>query len=141
MIMMKNTFVRAALLVVGIASAAALVPLMGSVGVVARGGPGSESSPREIQLVVRDMTYYVDGQDEPNPTLQARPGERIRLILRNTDGGMSHDFTIQEWKVRTRVLKGKGQAAVEFTVPEALGSHEYRCTPHAAMMSGTIVVR
>ena len=138
--MMKNPFVRAALLVVGIASAAALVPLMGRGG-VARGGPGTEGSPREIQLVVKDMTYYVDGQDEPNPTLQARPGERIRLILRNTDGGMSHDFTIEEWKVRTRVLKGKGEDAVEFTVPEARGSHEYRCTPHSAMMSGTIVVR
>jgi plastocyanin len=95
---------------------------------------------REIRLVVKDMTFYVEGQDTPNPTLSARPGERIRLVLNNTESGMSHDFRIDAWRVKTRVLKGKGQDSVEFTVPNARGSHEYRCTPHAEMMNGTIVV-
>ncbi len=55
------------------------------------------------------MTFYIAGQDAPNPTLQARPGERIRLVLSNTDVGMSHDFAIRSWRVNTRLLKGKGQ--------------------------------
>lgn len=98
------------------------------------------ATPREIRLVVKDMTFYVEGQDTPNPTLSARPGERIRLVLSNTESGMSHDFRIDAWRVQTRVLKGKGEDSVEFTVPNARGSHAYRCTPHAEMMNGTIVV-
>ena len=72
---------------------------------------------REIHLVAKDMTFYVDGQNAPNPTLHARPGERIRIVLRNTDVGMSHDFVIRSWSVNTRLLKGKGQDSIEFTVP------------------------
>ena len=86
------------------------------------------------------MTFYVDGQDTPNPTLHARPGERIRIILRNTDVGMSHDFVIRSWSVTTRLLKGKAQDSIEFTVPQTRGAHAYSCTPHAEMMGGTIVV-
>ena len=86
------------------------------------------------------MTFYVDGQDAPNPTLHARPGERIRIVLRNTDVGMSHDFVIRSWRVNTRLLKGKGEDSIEFTVPQTRGAHVYSCTPHAEMMGGTIVV-
>ncbi len=103
-------------------------------------GADNESAVREIQLVARDMTFYVDGQVAPNPTLFARPGERIRIILRNTDVGMSHDFVIRSWSVNTRLLKGKGQDSIEFTVPLTRGSHAYSCSPHAEMMGGTIVV-
>jgi plastocyanin len=102
--------------------------------------PVSSTAPREIHLVVRDMTFYVDGQDAPNPTIYARPGERIRLVLDNTESGMSHDFRIDAWRVHTRLLKGKGQDSIEFTVPDARGSHAYRCTPHQEMMNGTVVV-
>ena len=70
----------------------------------------------------------------------ARPGERIRIILRNTDVGMSHDFVIRSWSVNTRLLKGKGQDSIEFTVPLTRGAHAYSCSPHAEMMGGTIVV-
>jgi plastocyanin len=139
--MIKNTLVRAVCLLVALTAIAALVPLVGGVGLVAGGELGSKTSPREIHVTVKDMTFYVDGQTDANPTLYAQSGERIRLVLHNTDSGMSHDFTIDAWKVRTRVLKGKGQDSVEFTVPESRGSHAYRCTPHSEMMSGTIVVR
>jgi plastocyanin len=144
--MTRHFSIRAALLVMAAIGALALVPrLAGDVlnkadaaGVVL--GADNVSSVREIQLVARDMTFYVDGQDAPNPTLHARPGERIRIILRNTDVGMSHDFVIRSWSVNTRLLKGKGQDSIEFTVPETRGSHAYSCTPHAEMMGGTIAV-
>jgi plastocyanin len=125
------TFLRVALGVAALACAAALAPKLSGV---------SSAEPRTIHLVVSEMTFYVDGDKTPNPTLYASPGERIRLILRNTQSGMSHDFTIEAWKVHTRVLKGVGEDAIEFRVPEARGSHAYHCTPHAAMMNGTIVV-
>jgi plastocyanin len=86
------------------------------------------------------MTFYVAGENAPNPTLHARPGERVRIVLSNTDFGMSHDFVIRSWSVNTRLLKGKGQDTIEFTVPNTRGSHLYSCSPHAEMMGGTIVV-
>ena len=138
--MTNHTYVRAALLVVVIFGAAALVPLVADhAEILSR--TDSPTATREIRLVVRDMTFYVDGQDTPNPTLYARPGDRIRLVLRNTEPGMSHDFTVASWKVATRLLKGKGEDAVEFTVPDAPGSYAYSCTPHAQMMNGSIRVR
>ena len=47
---------------------------------------------REIHLVARDMTYYLDGQNDPNPTLHISRGEHVRIRLSNRDPGMSHDF-------------------------------------------------
>ena len=35
-----------------------------------------DPGPREIRLVARDMTFYVEGRPEPNPTLRLRPGNR-----------------------------------------------------------------
>jgi len=134
--MTKQRFVPFVLLVaVIVVCVAAAVPRLS----VPTPAPDTDA-PREIRLVVKDMTFYVEGQDSPNPTLHARSGERIRLILSNAEPGMSHDFRIDAWRVHTRLLKGKGQDSVEFTVPDARGSHEYRCTPHAEMMNGTIVV-
>lgn len=98
------------------------------------------SAARVIHVVVRDMTFYVAGEPEPNPTIHARAGERIRIVLNNTDGGMSHDFAIRSWRVTTSLLKGKGEDSVEFTVPPTRGSYTYTCTPHAEMMSGTLIV-
>jgi plastocyanin len=135
--MTRHFSTRTALLVVAALGALVLVARLG--GDVLKGA-ANDSSVREIQLVARDMTFYADGQAAPNPTLHARPGERIRIVLRNTDVGMSHDLVIRSWSVNTRLLKGKGQDSIEFTVPQTRGSHVYSCTPHAEMMSGTIVV-
>lgn len=134
--MTRHFSVRAAVLLVAAVGALAFVPHLAGDAL----NTSAESSVREIRLVAKDMTFYVDGQAAPNPTLHARPGERIRIILRNTDAGMSHDFVIRSWSVNTRLLKSKGQDSIEFTVPNTRGSHLYSCTPHAEMMGGTIVV-
>jgi hypothetical protein len=141
--------VRTALLVVAAIGALALVPIVARDALTDADSSaivtGSTAAPspddvREIHLVARDMTFYLAGQSAPNPTLQARPGERLRIVLSNTDVGMSHDFAIRSWRDHTQILKGKGQASIEFTVPTTRGTHEYSCTPHAEMMSGTIAV-
>jgi len=139
--MTRHFSVRTLLLAVAAVGALAIVPRVAGNVVDGTGtaSPGSQAV-REIHLVVRDMTFYVDGAGDANPTLYARPGERVRVILRNTDVGMSHDFVIRSWSVKTRLLKGKGEDRIEFTVPGTRGAHVYTCSPHAGMMGGTIVV-
>lgn len=96
---------------------------------------------RTITFVVRNMTYYLEGSDVPNPSLRFTPGEQVRLTLRNEDRGMTHDFAIKDWGVTTKVLEGKGEDTVLFRVPvHASASVVYSCNPHSAMMNGSIVV-
>jgi plastocyanin len=101
---------------------------------------GSESV-REINLVVRDMSFYLDGRGDPNPTIVLRAGERVTVRVRNEDAGMRHDFSIKAWSVGTRMLEDRGEEdAVTFRVPDARGTGTYTCTPHPKMMSGTLRV-
>ena len=120
----------AAVMVIGAAAVAAIVPRVSS---------GSDG-PREIRLVARGMTYYLEGQLEPNPTLHVRRGERVRIVLRNDDRGISHDFAVAAWKAYTSLITGIGEAAMEFRAPDTAGEEAYRCTPHGEMMRGTIKV-
>lgn len=96
--------------------------------------------PREIRVVARDMTFYLEGQADPNPTLRVRAGETVRLVFRNDDEGMTHDFAIPEWDAATRRVEGKGEASVTFRAPDRPSSHTYKCRPHSAIMRGTILV-
>ena len=96
---------------------------------------------RPIDIVVRDMAFYVDGNPEPNPVITLRRGERVRLRVRNEDAGMRHDFTIKAWTVETKLLDDRGEEdVVEFRVPGERGTQTYQCTPHPKMMTGTIRV-
>ena len=97
---------------------------------------------REIRLVVRAMNFYVEGETQPNPTLTVRAGEQVRLILKNDDPGMSHDFVVRDWDVATKILEDRGQQdAITFKAPSAPGEKVYHCTPHALLMRGTIRVQ
>jgi plastocyanin len=101
----------------------------------------SREGVRDVTLVVRNMTYYLEDGEDPNPSLRFTPGEQVRLTLRNEDRGMSHDFSIKAWGVSTKVLDGKGEDSVSFRVPaRSTGTTPYTCTPHTAMMNGSIVV-
>ena len=94
----------------------------------------------ELRLVVRDMAFHVDGQEELNPTLRFKAGQRVRLTLVNDDIGVAHDFTVPAWDVRTPLLATRGDTAVDFIVPPKPGTHNYTCTPHSTMMRGSIEV-
>ena len=98
-------------------------------------GPG----PREIHLIGKNTTFYLEGGVDPNPVLRVKPGESVRIVFRNTDAGMRHDFTIPDWGVESTAVAGPGQTAVTFKAPEQ-GRTEYNCTPHATVMKGTIAV-
>lgn len=106
--------------------------------IVPRVVSSSSDSVREIHLVARDMTYYLDGQDDPNPTLHMSRGEHVRIRLSNRDPGMSHDFGVRAWKKSTGLIGAPADAVVEFTAPDVPGDAAYACTPHGQMMRGTI---
>lgn len=96
---------------------------------------------RDVHLVIRDMAFYLDGKGEPNPTLQFRQGERVRVIVRSEDTGMNHDFVVKNWKVASRLLHGRDEEVVNIKVPREAGSTTYACTPHAEKMRGTILIQ
>ena len=124
-------YIRTGVVLLAAALAAVMLPRMVS----------TREDVREVALVVRNMTYYLDGVETPNPPLRFKAGERVRLTLRNEDRGMTHDFNIRSWGVATEVLDGAGQDTVTFRVPAQPGGPvEYTCTPHTAMMTGSIVV-
>jgi plastocyanin len=121
-------------LTIGVAAiAVTLLPMLAS--------RTSEEPIREIQVVVRDMAFYVDGQEERNPTITLRAGEQVRLRLRNDDPGFRHDFVVSAWGARTRMLNDRGmEDTILFRAPLVKGEQPYLCTPHSEMMRGTIRV-
>lgn len=133
---MKGSSVRIVLLAAA-ALCAALLPIIAA----SHPPAGGDAGPREIRIVARGMAFFVDGDDAANPTLRLKAGEQVRLVLRNEDAGMTHDFAINDWKVATKTLTRKGaESAVVFRVPEDRGTTPYHCTPHAQMMRGSIQV-
>ena len=94
---------------------------------------------REIRLVAKNMTYYADGSDGANPPIRLVPGEQVRVTLRNEDRGMSHDFGIPAFGVGTGIVQFGTEKGIVFKVPEKADTATYLCTPHSAMMSGSIL--
>jgi plastocyanin len=119
--------------------AAALLPL-GAESLGLGREASSARAPREIVLVARDMSFYLDGAGAENPTLRLQAGENVRLVLRNEEPGVVHDFAVSAWKVETRRLQARERDTVTFRVPNAPGQYEYLCNPHASMMRGIIEV-
>jgi plastocyanin len=95
---------------------------------------------REVHLVARDMTYYVEGSRGPNPTLHLRAGELVRLVLTNDDAGMKHDLVVDDWHAATDLVASGRVTSVTLRVPARGARAAYHCTPHEETMRGTIVV-
>ena len=114
-------YIRIAVVVAVAVSGAVMLPRIVS----------SREAVRDVTVVVRNMAYYVDGENTPNPALRFAAGEQVRLTLRNEDRGMSHDFSVKSWGVATKVLDGKGQDTVTFRVPRGSnGSTSYLYPAH-----------
>ena len=97
-------------------------------------------APREIVLVARDMTFYLEGQAQPNPTIRVTAGEEVRVVLRNEEAGIIHDFTVEPWRVAVAPLSGNETGTVVFPRARRPGRYPYVCTPHSEMMRGIIEV-
>jgi plastocyanin len=97
-------------------------------------------APREVVLEIRGMAFYMDGAGPANPVIQARPGELLRVTVRNADAGLVHDFAVTTVGVVLRPLQAGASGSVVFRAPRAEGSYEYVCQPHAQMMRGQLDV-
>src|SRR4029079_15483861 len=93
---------------------------------------------RALTPVARGMAFYVDGQATANPVVHVRPGERVRITVRNVTAGILHDLAIDSLNVATRPLNTGEVGSLDFIVPDRPGSYEYYCRPHALMMRGTL---
>ncbi len=102
----------------------------------------TQTPDREITLVARGMTFYQLGDPvTPNPTLRLRAGERVRIVLRNEDRGITHDWAVPNLDVALDQIDWNEDSTVTFNVPETPGRYEYICRPHALMMRGHVVVQ
>jgi plastocyanin len=103
---------------------------------------GSLTPPsREIVLVARGMAFFApDDPSTPNPTITVRAGERVRVVLRNEDRGITHDFALPAVREATDMIDWNEESSVVFSAPETPGRYEYTCQPHTLMMRGTLLV-
>ena len=103
---------------------------------------GARSQDREIILVARGMAFYILGDPTvANPPLTLRAGERVRIVLRNDDRGITHDFAVPAIKAAMDQLDWNEEGGVTIDVPATPGRYEYICRPHMLMMRGEIIVR
>ena len=113
-----------------------------SVSLVGLVTPAADPVSREITLVARDMAFYLSEQTQagPNPTLQLKVGEQVRIVLRNQDPGIVHTFAIKPWNVSITSLHNE-TTEVLVRAPRRPGHYEYVCSPHhSTMMAGVIEV-
>ena len=112
-----------------------------SVSLVGLVTPAADPVSREITLVARDMAFYLSEQTQagPNPTLQLKVGEQVRIVLRNQDPGIVHTFAIKPWNA-SMTLRHDETASMLVRAPRRPGRYEYVCTPHSTMMAGVIEV-
>ena len=95
---------------------------------------------REVRLVARDMAFYLDGDDTPNPTIRLRAGEEVRFVLRNLDPGIAHNLAIDAWGLATEMVTTETATTLRVRAPMDPGERTYSCTPHREMMRGVIEV-
>ena len=100
----------------------------------------SREPTRELRITARDMSFHVETLEGPNPALQLSAGAEVKVIFRNEDRGMLHDFGIPEWGIHTGGVAWGNERSVTFKVPKGSSALSYICTPHSAMMSGRIIV-
>jgi plastocyanin len=101
---------------------------------------GLRQGPRTIVLVARDMAFVTGPTSAPNPPIELRAGERIRLVIQNQDRGMKHDLAIRALGLRTRTVDYGESDALVLTVPKQPGTLEYLCSFHPFLMRGSLVV-
>lgn len=117
---------------------AAMVALM----ILAALLPALSNTPsREIVLVARDMAFYLESDPRtPNPTIEVKAGERVRIVLRNQDRGMTHDLSVPVAGAALDPITWNQASDLVMEAPGQPGAYPYECRPHRLMMRGTIRV-
>jgi plastocyanin len=104
--------------------------------------PALSNTPRrDVVLVAKGMAFYLENDlKTPNPTIEVKAGERVRVVVRNQDPGMTHDFAVPILGAVMKEITWNQTGQVVFNAPEKRGTYEYVCQPHRLMMKGTIRV-
>ena len=104
--------------------------------------PALSSTPaREVTLVAKGMAFYLeDDLQTPNPVIEMKAGERVRVVLRNQERGMTHDFAVPALDVALNPVSWNESQEVVLEAPSKPGTYQYECRPHRLMMKGTIRV-
>ena len=101
----------------------------------------SKTPTREITLVAKDMAFYLESDPTtPNPTLEIKAGERVRIVLKNQERGIRHDFAVPAIRKAVDQIGWNETDDVVFSAPKRPGNYPYECQPHRLMMRGTIRV-
>lgn len=102
------------------------------------GGPAA----RSIVLEARDAAFLDRGSEnaQRNPRIEVEAGERIRLVIRNTDPGVAHAISLPGLDAEVRLLHPGDEVAVELQAMTP-GTYEYVCPFHVPLMKGSLVVR
>jgi plastocyanin len=96
---------------------------------------------REITLVAREMAFYLEGDyAHPNPDIEVKAGEHVRVVVRNEERGMTHDFALPAVSASVDLLEWNERDEVTFDAPTTPGTYEYVCRPHMLMMKGILKV-
>jgi plastocyanin len=96
---------------------------------------------RDVVLVASDMAFRLEADPSaPNPVITVSAGETVRIVLKNRDGGMMHDFAVPSIGAAMEPIKTGQEQAITFEAPATPGSYEYLCRPHTLMMKGTLRV-
>jgi plastocyanin len=104
--------------------------------------PALSSTPtREVTLVVKGMAFYLeDDFTTPNPVIEVQAGERVRIVVKNQERGLTHDFAFPAAGAVMEELTWNQTGQVGFEAPTTPGTYEYFCQPHRFMMKGIIKV-
>jgi plastocyanin len=87
------------------------------------------------------MAFYLESDlTTPNPTIEVKAGERVRVVVRNQDRGLTHDFAVPLIGAVMNEIPWNQSDELVFDVPDEPGIYEYVCQPHRLMMRGTIRV-
>jgi plastocyanin len=101
----------------------------------------SSTPAQEIVLVADGMAFRVEGGPaSANPVIEVRAGEIVRIVLRNEERGMQHDFAVPALGVALDLVAWTDQRTLTFVAPSEPGDYEYICRPHQLMMRGVLRV-
>lgn len=100
----------------------------------------TNSSDSAMAEGVKEINIESQGLKFTKTEIRVKKGETVRLTYKNNQG--NHDWTIDEFNAKTKVLAAGQQETIEF-VADKTGSFEYYCSVpghRAAGLKGMLIV-
>jgi nitrosocyanin len=101
----------------------------------------TQTTDTTTQGAVKEFTVTGANFSFDPTTITVNKGDTVKVTFKNAEG--MHDFVIDEFNVRTKVIRGGSEETVQF-IADKTGSFEYYCSvgTHRQMgMKGTLIVQ